>query len=131
LTRPEKEPPISLVKLYAGRDSFDAHHVCAFLEGQGIPATVMGDMLTVARGDLPLTVETLPAVWINEEDTPRAMAAMRVYLRKPGDPGGPPAPEPWTCLKCGEVIEGQFTSCWHCGAVREDQEGDADEVEES
>jgi len=24
--------------------------------------------------------------------------------------------ERWTCAKCGETLEGQFTECWKCGA---------------
>jgi hypothetical protein len=24
----------------------------------------------------------------------------------------------WTCQKCGEKIEDQFDSCWHCGTPR-------------
>jgi len=26
---------------------------------------------------------------------------------------------PWTCPTCGEALEGQFMSCWKCGAVRD------------
>lgn len=26
--------------------------------------------------------------------------------------------EPWTCAACGERLEGQFDSCWRCGAER-------------
>jgi len=25
----------------------------------------------------------------------------------------------WKCSKCGEELEGQFTSCWKCGATKE------------
>ncbi len=24
----------------------------------------------------------------------------------------------WTCPSCGEMLEGQFGSCWKCGAIR-------------
>lgn len=27
---------------------------------------------------------------------------------------------PWKCPKCGEQLEPQFTTCWKCGAIRDD-----------
>ena len=32
-------------------------------------------------------------------------------------PAQPESP-PWTCPKCGEAIEPQFTECWNCGASK-------------
>ena len=26
--------------------------------------------------------------------------------------------ERWTCPRCGERLEGQFTDCWQCGSPR-------------
>jgi hypothetical protein len=26
--------------------------------------------------------------------------------------------ERWTCSRCGEKLEGQFTACWNCGAAK-------------
>ncbi len=109
---------MALVKLYTGRDAMDAHFVRAHLEGQGIPATVMGEALTMARGDLPLTPETLPAVWVHEEDAPRAVAAMREFLRTPRHDEPEVEAKAWTCPHCGELIEGQFDQCWNCGWER-------------
>ena len=28
------------------------------------------------------------------------------------------AHERWVCVQCGERLEGQFTACWQCGALR-------------
>ncbi|HWY32812.1 MAG TPA: hypothetical protein VNX46_18755 [Candidatus Acidoferrum sp.] len=35
----------------------------------------------------------------------------------------PPKPKgkPWKCLKCGEISEPQFATCWKCGAARKDE----------
>jgi RNA polymerase subunit RPABC4/transcription elongation factor Spt4 len=30
----------------------------------------------------------------------------------------PVAGEPWTCSRCGEVLEPQFAQCWNCGTPR-------------
>jgi hypothetical protein len=34
-------------------------------------------------------------------------------------PEAPPLPQ-WTCVHCGEQVEGQFDTCWNCGAARGD-----------
>ncbi len=28
--------------------------------------------------------------------------------------------ESWKCSRCGELLEGQFTDCWNCGASRDE-----------
>ncbi len=33
--------------------------------------------------------------------------------------------EDWLCPKCGEILDGNFTACWNCGAA------DIDESEET
>ena len=29
--------------------------------------------------------------------------------------------ETWVCPKCKEQMEGQFTVCWNCGTVRDNE----------
>ena len=106
-------------KLYTARDSLEAHFLRNLLEAQGIHSTVLGDALGAARGELPMTQETLPAVWVNSEDVERAQDLVEEYENR-----GAPADEDdlervgWTCPNCGEVIEGQFGMCWNCQTVR-------------
>jgi hypothetical protein len=101
-------------KIYTGGGSMEAHFVKGLLEKAGIRATVLGDSLGTARGEVPLTQETLPAVWVNEQDVERAMSIVKDYDE--GRAGHEPAApsDPWTCPNCGEHIEGQFTNCWNC-----------------
>ena len=54
-------------------------------------------------------------IWVvNGDDFLRA-CEVRDNLAKP--PAASLLPS-WTCPACGERLEGQFTSCWKCGAVR-------------
>ncbi len=111
---------MALIKLYAG-DSMLAHHLCGLLEQARVKATVMGDTLGAARGDIPVTIETMPSVWIDERDAERAKPILERFVR--GGKGGPsdaPDPPPWPCPQCDEQIERQFTNCWNCGAARPD-----------
>ncbi len=106
-------------KLYTGRDSMEAHFVCSLLEAEGIRASVLGEILGMARGDLPLTQETLPSVWVNVEDLDRAATVLaRVLKHSPPEPPVPTTLESWTCPACCEVIEGQFAVCWNCQTPR-------------
>jgi hypothetical protein len=50
---------------------------------------------------------------VNEADLPAAQLIIDEFRQ-----GGPAKTHPqpsWTCPKCGEVLEGQFTTCWKCG----------------
>ena len=107
-----------LVKLYADGNSMTVHHLYGLLLEAGVDATVMGDALGAARGELPLTVETMPAIWIHDRDVDRARPIVERFMAVNSGLNRPPKPEvaSWQCAKCGEQIEGQFTQCWACGA---------------
>jgi hypothetical protein len=61
-------------KVFVASHPTEAHLVKGFLEAQGIPAEVLGDVLFGVRGEAPVTYETLPTVWvINERQTDQAL----------------------------------------------------------
>ena len=61
--------------------------------------------------------EFYPELWVlNEQDFPKA-AELRDALLQPQST----AVHSWICPSCGEESEGQFTSCWKCGATRDAQ----------
>ncbi|UCD29296.1 MAG: DUF2007 domain-containing protein [Planctomycetota bacterium] len=104
-------------KVYGARDLMEAHFVRCLLEREGIKAAVLGEMLGTARGELPLTQQTLPSVWVKPEDFERAMPLVDQYEAgyfADEAEDVPPPPEPWICPNCSEQIEGQFTHCWKC-----------------
>ncbi|MHC4441066.1 MAG: putative signal transducing protein [Planctomycetota bacterium] len=104
-------------KVYSARDSMEAHFVRCLLEREGIEAVVFGETLSLARGELPLTTDTLPSVWVKPEDVERAMTIVdryeAGYFEDEGDESFQPPP-PWICPSCGEEVEGHFTACWNC-----------------
>jgi hypothetical protein len=104
-----------VVKVYAARDSLEAHFLKSVLETEGIRAVVLGEILAAARGELPLTVETLPSVWVHEADRERATELAATISIPQEDVVCQPA---WTCRRCGERHEGAFSECWQCGASR-------------
>jgi hypothetical protein len=105
----------------------EVHYVRTLLEAEGIKATVVGEMLGAARGELPLTLETQPAVFVNPSDSDAALAIVQEYLASGKEmPGEDEAvmEASWKCKKCGEEIEPQFAVCWSCEAPKDSSESD-------
>jgi Putative prokaryotic signal transducing protein len=73
----------------------------------GIESELRNQYLAGALGDLPM-LETWPQLYVDDADE---QAALRALARAEAAPGG----APWTCERCGESLEPQFTSCWRCG----------------
>ncbi len=55
-------------RVYVATTPVDAQFVKAFLESAGIAASVLGEHLFALRGSVPMTEETLPSVWIEDDD---------------------------------------------------------------
>ncbi len=78
-----------------------------------------GEALFGARGELPITTDTFPSVWIhNDNDFEQARALVTDY--DSGGKGQTLKKNLWKCLNCGEELEPQFTECWNCGTERPD-----------
>jgi len=102
-------------QVYSAEHPAEAHIVRGILESGGIEAVVKGDILFSARGEIPITAETAPSVWIVEES--RYNEARRIIRRyELANSGKLRSGEVWFCPSCGERLEGQFTHCWKCGA---------------
>ena len=115
--------------VYTARDEMDAHFVKGLLEQEGIQATVQGEALQETWGNLNLTDESLPSVWVADEDVPKAAPIIDDYRRRDradaelevgnrGERDPVPQRPTWKCPNCGEMVEEQFTNCWHCGHPR-------------
>jgi len=84
-------------------------HFRALLETQGIPSRIRNEFLAGAAGELP-PLDCWPELCVEarwEDPARRAIAEAQ---------SGAPGAADWTCPRCGERIEGQFTACWNCAA---------------
>ena len=103
----------SMKQVYSARDEADAQMIknalmtprskASFREADSAPCWVA----------IPVTAETLPSVWVRDDDVEPARRAINEFQHPPA-PTGPQ----WKCPKCGEVIDPQFTACWNCGTAR-------------
>jgi hypothetical protein len=96
-------------RVYRAASLIQVAHARNVLLTAGILSELRNQYLAGALGDLPM-LETWPQLFVEDADEPaaiRALAAAEVM------PAGPP----WTCVRCGEQLEPQFTECWRCGAA--------------
>jgi hypothetical protein len=100
-------------RVYTAKHPTEAHLIRGMLEAEGIQALVKGDQLYGAYGELPI----LPTVWILD-DALAAQAARIAMEYLQGTAARRHGHDRWTCPKCGETLEGQFTDCWSCGTAR-------------
>ena len=95
----------------------DAHLLKGVLESEGIEAVVQGEFLWSTRGEVPITTDTAPSVWvINDADYEQAMEVVKEF--QSSEESSDPENKEWKCNNCNETNEGQFTECWHCGTSR-------------
>lgn len=110
--------------LYTARDAMDANFLRGLLEQEGIRAVVQGEALQETWGNLNLTSESLPTVWVDDVDVARALPLVEDYKRRDAADANLPedaeiAEKPtWICSNCGRKCEEQFDRCWHCGHAR-------------
>lgn len=100
--------------LYSSLNLHEIHHLRNLLEIEGIHCQIKNEMLSRLAGEIPFT-ECAPQLWLQDErDLERAKQVLKEFGR-----GGGAAPT-WQCPNCNEMLEGQFSACWHCGALRQD-----------
>ena len=103
-------------QVYIADDPTEAHLVKGILEQYGISCEIRGEALWGARGQLPLTSETLPSIWIADDGKfDEAQELIEQFKNKTLAVNDGTS---WKCPECGEEVEGQFTDCWKYGAGR-------------
>ena len=98
--------------LYSSLNLLEIHHLKNLLEAEGIRCQIKNELLSQLAGEVPFT-ECAPQLWLlDERDLDRARRVVSDFGRSAA------AAPPWQCPVCGEALEGQFSACWHCGALR-------------
>ena len=98
-------------RVYSHPDPSVAHIVRGALADAGIEAHVRGETPGAAMGEVPPIV-AWAEVWVPAERA-EAAAAIVASAIPSDDAAAAPA---WTCPACHETVEGQFATCWRCGA---------------
>ena len=104
---------MTMKKLYTTQNPLMISHLKNILETGGIGCVVKNSYLASAMGEIP-PIECWPELWVLEDERyQEAQAVLKQTLAPVMGVKGP-----WKCKNCGEMIEGQFSECWNCGARR-------------
>lgn len=102
-------------RVYCSDDLVMAGHLKSLLDADGIECFLKNQYLTGGRGDLPLN-ECWPELWVTQDENyDQAMTIIAAVISNPNKLQA----SDWRC-SCGELIEGQFGSCWNCGKDKPD-----------
>ena len=102
-----------MLKFYEARDSLEARQLIDALDAHGIEATILGEYLSGAAGELPAV--NYPWVWlINNRDLSNAQGVLDGFLAARGSL---PKAGPWKSPNCGAEVDAGFDICWQCGAA--------------
>ncbi len=96
-----------MLQVYLAADPIQAEILKDYLAGLGIETVIKGAMLWGGRGDLPM--DAYPTLWVvRESQASRARDLIMEWEAR--DPDA----EAWRCPRCGELLPGEFTTCWRC-----------------
>ncbi len=94
-------------RIFTSHDSAEVGLLKNMLEDAGIQCLIQNETQ-------PYQSVFQPELWVlNDEDAPKAVDLREAWRHPEAAVTGP-----WTCTGCGEVLEGQFISCWKCGTKR-------------
>jgi hypothetical protein len=79
------------------------------LAEDGIPCEFTNDTVPLPGA------EFYPKLWVEDSEYSKAAVVLETFRKLPA-----PSLSPWICGGCGERLEEQFTSCWKCGAAKND-----------
>lgn len=99
-------------RVYTAESVVQVTHIKNVLESAGLQAELRNHRLLGGVGEIPF-LETWPELWVAALDVDRARELIEEAVH--GDASGH---SPWSCVGCGEHVEGQFAVCWQCGRER-------------
>ena len=100
-------------RFYRAPNLIEASRLKTMLDAVGVATLMRNENMMRLAGEMPPD-QCYPEVWIMDEaDEPLALEVLDAFRHPLRDRG--PA---WTCPKCRERLEGQFSNCWNCGTER-------------
>lgn len=100
--------------LYEAKDRIQAQILKDQLASHHIETVILGDYLSGAAGEL--AAMQFPVIWVLEDrDYARGRELIELYLEYSVAEG---SEDSWTCHRCGETVDAEFSICWNCTASR-------------
>jgi len=99
--------------VYNAQTIIDAQLILDHLKSRQLDVMMTGYQLTGGIGELPANISPSVVV-LNDEDYLLARSLVESFTKTlQGDQ------KQWRCDQCGELQEGNFNQCWHCGYVKQ------------
>ena len=99
-------------RIFTSPDLVTVSELKVMLEAAGIACFINNEVSSTLAGGIP-QVEALPELWIEDDAREAEALQIKKQWQSPQIQG-----TAWTCPKCGEKLDPQFTSCWKCGTKR-------------
>lgn len=98
-------------RVFTSADSAEVGLLKNVLQKAGIRCVEINEQMAQVIPSAPFQAE----LWVeNEADYPAAAALLEEW-QQPARAAG----ADWTCSRCGEKLESQFSKCWKCGTRRD------------
>lgn len=98
-----------MTRVYHSRDRMLVDTFRRVLESYGIAADARGEPPVGLKGTVSTT-----GLWVLDDAKADRARTIIGQAEKRGPHGAPR----WKCGTCGELTEGTFSDCWHCGKHR-------------
>jgi putative signal transducing protein len=98
--------------IFSSTDLVVVNELKDILDGAGIPCFINNENAPQLAGGVPMA-EAMPELWIDDDSREAEALQIKKDWLSPQPQG-----TAWTCPKCGEQSESQFTSCWKCGTKK-------------
>ncbi len=98
-------------RIYSAESLVQVVHMQNLLAASGVVTEVRNARLAGALGEIPF-METWPQLWVDDYAESRAKSVVEQELSEQ-----PTQHASWCCRGCNETVEGQFATCWNCGAA--------------
>lgn len=100
-----------MLKVFTHPDRALIGMVADILASNGYACYVRNEFLGGAAGDIPAQ-ECWPELWLLDGRDERPARALIAAVTPSSSING----ESWRCRGCGEWLEPQFGTCWHCAS---------------
>ena len=100
-------------RVFASRDWAAIAIVRQLLANEGIDTIIQNENMSALSGEVPFFLAMPEVCIVRDEDEAQALAI--VERVESGEGRDQESTKSWTCPRCGEMVEGQFTACWKCG----------------
>jgi len=100
-------------EIFTDQDFTRVGHFQSVLEAAGIKTFIRNEYTHNSLSEMPSGVFFPSLCVVHDEDYEEALALLRPLYDTPATQ----APD-WKCPSCGEMVPGNFETCWNCKAER-------------